>query len=677
MQPQELQVNTSQVAEDGLSFNEKQTRTEMHEESSSHIHGVEGGDSKLTLSCADAKDRGLPQFTNYDVNPDRSMSARSSVKVPSTAHLSPEEQKIVQELDADGDGVINGSDLIAGAKRHAEAQKSIVSLRRRMLLITAWSLAGIVLFFGLSVLANWQSKMLFLDTGDTALDKSPLLVSSTSDLVTVASAKVSVPLYLAPFFSDEQLRDVEEVRYYDCEGEEEVWGNVISIRRYAPGVFDDVNSTGENVGYDLSAESNFSLTLVLATGRELMVDTSGGYLVLPGHEVPQELCGELRCAQMRLFKADLQELEEKAALALGEESNRRLQRRPNNCRRCAGGSRRRRRPQRPRPVPSPAPPARPAPPAPVPAPEPPVPLTPIGQATRSAALQVHQLIEASGSQADAIGGIVRLAFHDAGSFDGNSGGADGCIDLLASGNRGLGPVIDSLAPVVDSAAGLLSRADVWALAANVAIELADGPQLDFQAGRADSASCQDDGHGKRHPDAELGHAHIRKQFVDTLGFTERETAALIGAHVLGRAETSNSGYNGAWVPRNDRFTNDFFRDLLRRPWDKQMLPDFEGLGRTQWDGPRDTMMLNTDIELAFDTSSGCTRAGGRPQQNSCPRATHGFSAAVTEFGQGNLRSGQQAFHAAFAPAFKKLMALGSREDSLSCALADCSTPGPF
>jgi len=148
-------------------------------------------------------------------------------------------------------------------------------------------------------------------------------------------------------------------------------------------------------------------------------------------------------------------------------------------------------------------------------------------------------------------------------------------------------------------------------------------------------------------------------------------ATLMGAHVLGRAERGISGYNGAWVPNNDRFSNDYFRDLLDRPWDRRAQPLFNGQARTQWNGPRNTMMLNTDIEIAFDTSSGCARAGGRGGGGSCPRATGGLSAAVSEFSQRGR--GQQAFFQAFPPAFTKLMALGS--GTLSCAFDDCSTPG--
>jgi catalase (peroxidase I) len=241
------------------------------------------------------------------------------------------------------------------------------------------------------------------------------------------------------------------------------------------------------------------------------------------------------------------------------------------------------------------------------------------------------------------------------------------VDLGAAENAGLEPIIGQLAPVVASVSGVLSRADIWTLAGNVAVEMAGGPAMEFEAGRQDVESCE--GHGVRLPNAELGQSHIRDVFLNRYGFSERDSAALMGAHVLGRAEPTFSGYTGSWVPQNDRFSNAYFRDLLGRPWRRQVLTS-NGKTLTQWNGPGETMMLNTDIELAFDTAT-CNSAGGNGGRNSCPRATNAFSDAVTEFANGD--GGEAAFHAAFAPAFKKLMALG--RGNLICALPDCRTPG--
>jgi len=293
-------------------------------------------------------------------------------------------------------------------------------------------------------------------------------------------------------------------------------------------------------------------------------------------------------------------------------------------------------------------------------------------AVLSAARAVNRVLSSAANGADMLGGIVRLSFHDAATFDPvtNTGGADGCVDLSVPENNGLGLVIDALSSVVSAVEGNLSRADVWALAANMAIEAAGGPKIEFQIGRIDNNSC--DGHGERLPNAELGHSHIVDVMVSKLNFSERETVALMGAHVLGQATRSISGYQGTWVRNVGRFSNQYFQDLIGRPWNRNVQPAFGGQPRTQWDGPGTTMMLNTDIELAFDTSGGCTRVGGgadRLRVQRCPRAAGSLSEAVTEFAQ---RGGERAFFQAFVPAFKKLMSLGA--PILTCPFLDCHTP---
>jgi len=105
-------------------------------------------------------------------------------------------------------------------------------------------------------------------------------------------------------------------------------------------------------------------------------------------------------------------------------------------------------------------------------------------------------------------------------------------DLSVPENNGLGLIIDSLSSAVSAVEGNLSRADVWALAASMAIEAAGGPEIEFQTGRIDNNSCG--GHGERLPNAELGRSHIVDVMVTKLNFSERETAALMGAHVLAK-----------------------------------------------------------------------------------------------------------------------------------------------
>jgi catalase (peroxidase I) len=109
-------------------------------------------------------------------------------------------------------------------------------------------------------------------------------------------------------------------------------------------------------------------------------------------------------------------------------------------------------------------------------------------ATITAVAQIMELLRASPDLGDALGGVVRLAFHDAGSWDGSTGGADGCVDLDAAENAGLEPIIEQLTPIVASVSGVLSRADIWTLAGNVAVEMAGGPAMDFEVGRMQKAA---------------------------------------------------------------------------------------------------------------------------------------------------------------------------------------------
>jgi len=301
-----------------------------------------------------------------------------------------------------------------------------------------------------------------------------------------------------------------------------------------------------------------------------------------------------------------------------------------------------------------------------------------------------------------MGLLVRLPFHDAAKFhrrnDTNNtninattsssslaiGGADGCVDLDSAENNGLKEAIDLLEPIRQKAfiptgegedeAILLSRADVWALAGNVMIESAGGPQLAYKVGRVDATDCA--GQGERHVSAEsTSSMDVERAFVEELGFTHREVVALIGAHVLGKASKVHSGYDGAWVQRNDRFTNDYYVDMLHVPWQRDT-ETVEPFGeRTTWhrfEGMRNMpeIMLQADVDLAFQTTGGwfCSHMGGEFIKGlSCPNATHGFAEHVHEFA-----ADEEEWREEFAVAWEKLT--GMTESELECVMPDCWTP---
>lgn len=105
----------------------------------------------------------------------------------------------------------------------------------------------------------------------------------------------------------------------------------------------------------------------------------------------------------------------------------------------------------------------------------------------------------------------------------------------------------------------LSQADVWTLAGVTAIEYMGGPTVNWKAGRTDSPKPTNVPDG-RLPSANCGSsknniAHIRAIF-GRMGFDDRETVALIGAHAVGRCHTDASGFWGPWTYAEATFSNE-------------------------------------------------------------------------------------------------------------------------
>jgi cytochrome c peroxidase len=59
-----------------------------------------------------------------------------------------------------------------------------------------------------------------------------------------------------------------------------------------------------------------------------------------------------------------------------------------------------------------------------------------------------------------------------------------------------------------------------------------------------------------------------------MGFSDQEIVALSGAHSLGRCHSDRSGWDGPWTSAPTRFTNLYYKELLRRKWTPK-----------QWSGP--------------------------------------------------------------------------------------------
>lgn len=175
-----------------------------------------------------------------------------------------------------------------------------------------------------------------------------------------------------------------------------------------------------------------------------------------------------------------------------------------------------------------------------------------------------------------VGGIVRLAFHDAVGAAGPNRrfGPNGCLDLTTSSNNGLADIIALLDNIQATSqyGALISRADFWVLAATLVLELTSTlasdyiPELfnpaatpnplditappllvPFVTGRIDQPSCPGD--GNLLPGTNFNWGQIQGLFTGRVGMSSSEVIAILGAHSLGGLEAAdvNGNVSGSWV----------------------------------------------------------------------------------------------------------------------------------
>ena len=157
---------------------------------------------------------------------------------------------------------------------------------------------------------------------------------------------------------------------------------------------------------------------------------------------------------------------------------------------------------------------------------------------------------------DAIGVLVRLAFHDAA---GGGGRADGCVDFTSPENNGLQSTVSTLRALWQPLSGRgVSLADTFILAGALAIRHASTPAqnnrqlpavagplvLPTRVGRADAPTCSDAG---ELPVGASGWPELVASFGAKWGHTAVDVVAIMGAHTVGRAEAANSGIDGGWT----------------------------------------------------------------------------------------------------------------------------------
>lgn len=153
-------------------------------------------------------------------------------------------------------------------------------------------------------------------------------------------------------------------------------------------------------------------------------------------------------------------------------------------------------------------------------------------------------------------------------------------------NTGLDEPINALAPIVTKYKALLSRADIWALAAMVGSQVSQPEDATFKVnfdftefGRIDcekqQSVCLDQAgvsHGcsaTRGPHREIPSPKINTHelfafFRNNFGFNTSETVAIMGGHTIGELSRNDSGIDGpnGFVTRNRILDNEYYTELV-------------------------------------------------------------------------------------------------------------------
>jgi len=216
------------------------------------------------------------------------------------------------------------------------------------------------------------------------------------------------------------------------------------------------------------------------------------------------------------------------------------------------------------------------------------------------------------------GSVLRLIFHDCGGPpEGNTPGiiskCDACIedDNFPDHENLHQKAVD---PLDDIYLGpnqwntKMTRADFWAFAATVAIlatkeQATDNdilPDIPYFFGREDCSTSPDLDAGitnvKPFPGGTFAWQESFNWLNANFGFDVEETVAILGAHTIGRAHASDSGFTGPWVEEWGTFDNEYYKDILKDDWVQQTASN----GLKEWSKDGFFIMLNADIGLFKD-----------------------------------------------------------------------------
>jgi len=209
--------------------------------------------------------------------------------------------------------------------------------------------------------------------------------------------------------------------------------------------------------------------------------------------------------------------------------------------------------------------------------------------------------------------LIRLSWHDAGVYSNGNGLSGGCPNAAMRFTDGGEGTFGANAGLPDVALGLLkpitekyvdqeamiSNADLWTLAANVAIKVMGGPDVPTRFGRVDAKSSAESVESQqgRLPDGDKGEDHLRDIFYPK-GFSDKDIVVLSGAHTVGECHLDRSGFDGAWTEKPLAFDNTYFTEMIA----KSYAAETTSAGCPQHrNAESKTIMLTSDLALLKDT----------------------------------------------------------------------------
>eukprot|EP00929_Paragymnodinium_shiwhaense_P018231 TRINITY_DN12845_c0_g1_i4.p1 TRINITY_DN12845_c0_g1~~TRINITY_DN12845_c0_g1_i4.p1 ORF type:complete len:375 (-),score=72.05 TRINITY_DN12845_c0_g1_i4:428-1552(-) len=314
-------------------------------------------------------------------------------------------------------------------------------------------------------------------------------------------------------------------------------------------------------------------------------------------------------------------------------------------------------------------------------------------------------------QADWAGCVLRMAGHDFMDYADGEGGSDGCIDFHDMDNAGLAECLHlgefgiSMADAYEDFCTSISLADFTVVAAEAVMKLSRQHVLDedptrspvdfrskFRYGRTTAQSCEfAEG---RLPNPENSCSAVQLTFVERMGLTWEQAAALMGVHTLGRAKVENSGYDGWWsdAENSRKFNNNYYTSILGKGWGPETSINGNP-NKNQWKridrGADDAvlgkeMMLNTDMCFVFtmDNDGEIELDARTAKENECECAWYSavkVSDATEKYMDGKF-CGSTEIPAASNFPLQRAICCGDEHDTTASLPIDCGlvvdTKGP-